>query len=375
VLEGDLGDVARRLVAALAERGLLGPAAMAKAPSPSAKPRSSGDPARAVWVLAESLGGKLRRVTFELLGKGAELADATGGALVAVVLGHGVRALAAELAAHGADRVLVCDDPLLVDYSTDAYAGVLATAIRERAPRSLLVPSTALGRDLAPRVAARLGLGLTGDAIDLSLDPSGRLVQWKPAFGGNIVAPILSRTRPEMATVRPGMFEPPAAEHGREAVVEEIRIAEPPAIRTLVTEHRALDEVARAALLDECERAIGVGRGIGAADKLALLAPLAAALGGAPIAATRDVTDAGWLPRQHQVGLTGRAISPRLYVAIGIRGAFEHMVGVRRAGTIVAINKNPKAPIFSQADLGIVADWEAAVPLVTTEIASLSRSA
>src|SRR5262249_50856518 len=152
----------------------------------------------------------------------------SGGRVSALLLGHGVRAHARELAAHGAESVLVCDDPLLADYSTDAYAAVLAEAIRERRPRSVLVPSTAFGRDFAPRIAARLGLGLTGDAIDLSLDEDGRLVQWKPAFGGNIVAPILSSTLPEMATVRPGMLEPLRQDPNRPLVVEELRITRPP---------------------------------------------------------------------------------------------------------------------------------------------------
>jgi electron transfer flavoprotein alpha subunit len=319
-------------------------------------------------VVGEVLEGKLRRVTFELLGKAVELAAQTNGAVVALLIGHRIRNHASELAAHGADGVLVCDDPLLDDYSTDAFASVLATAIRTRRPRAVLIPATLTGRDLAPRVAARLGLGLTGDAIDLSFDAMDQLVQWKPAFGGAIVAPILSSTRPEMATVRPGMLEPSAADATRPVTIEELRLAEAPAIRTLVTERRPAPGSEHAAALDECAVVIGVGMGLGSATNLVHFEPLMAALGGAAIAATRDVTDAGWLPRQHQVGLTGRAIAPRLYLAIGIRGAFEHMVGLRRAGTIVAINKNPKAPIFQHSDFGLVADWEGALPLLTREI-------
>jgi electron transfer flavoprotein alpha subunit len=212
---------------------------------------------------------------------------------------------------------------------------------------------------------------LTGDAIDLSIDAEGRLVQWKPAFGGTIVAPILSSTRPEMATLRPGMLEPLAADATRPIVVEEVRIAEAPAIRTLVTDRRIEPRAASAAALDDCAAAIGVGMGLGGAENLTRLESLAAVLGGAAVAATRDVVDAGWLPRQHQVGLTGRAIAPRLYFAIGIRGAFEHVVGLRRVGTIVCVNKNPKAPVFAQSDLGIVADWAVAVPLLVQEIERL----
>lgn len=371
VLEGEIPEAVATLAALLGERGLLADAERAQARPIPRRPSETRDPARAIWVLCEAVDGRLRRISFELLGKAAALCAEAGGETVAVLLGHGVRPLAAELAARGADRVLLCDDPLLADYSTDAYAAVLASAIRDRRPRCVLAPSTWLGRDLAPRVAARLGLGLTGDAIDLTLDGRGRLVQWKPAFGGTVVAPIVSRTIPEMATVRPGMLEPVGPEPARRAVVERLDFGDPPAIRTLVTERLPTPGIERAAALDECPTAIGIGLGLGAAQNLTRLDPLAEALGGAAIAATRDVTDAGWLPRQHQVGLTGRAISPRLYVAIGIRGAFEHMVGVRRAGTIVAINKNPKAPIFSQSDLGLVADWTEAVPLLARALTDL----
>ncbi len=368
MFDGEPTEAVRALVAGLIERGAFAPPVATTRSAPPARSASEVDPAQAVWVVAEVLDGALRRVTFELLGKAAEIAAKTRGQVSALLLGHRVRRHAAELAARGAETILVCDDPLLEDYSTDAFASVLANAIRARKPRAVLLASTLIGRDLAPRVAARLGLGLTGDAIDLSIDDAGRLVQWKPAFGGAIVAAILSNTRPEMATVRPGMLEPLAEDTTRPFVVEEIRIREPAAIRTLVTERRPEPRSASAASLDDCTVAIGVGMGLGGAENLARLEPLSAALGGAAIAATRDVTDAGWLSRQHQVGLTGRAIAPRLYFGIGIRGAFEHMVGLRRVGTIVSVNKNPKAPVFPQSDLGLVADWAVAVPLLVQEI-------
>jgi len=373
VLEGELPQAVRSLAVLLAERGLLAPAATPEERSITPRRGPAADRGKAIWAVCETSDGRLRRVGLELIGKALELAGKTGGEVVGVLLGYEVRSHAAEISAYGADRVLVCDDPLLVDYSTDAYAAVLAEAIRTRQPRSVLLPATWLGRDLAPRVAARLGVGLTGDAIDLTLDREGRLVQWKPAFGGNVVAPILSRTTPEMATVRPGMFEPAVPEPSRTAVVEELRLSTPPPIRTLVTERLPCPGIERAEALDDCRVAIGVGMGLGGAEKLAEIDPLAEALGTTAIAATRDVTDAGWLPRQHQVGLTGRAISPDLYVAIGIRGAIEHMVGVRKARTIVAINKNAKAPIFAQVDFGLVADWTLAVPLLAREIGSLKN--
>jgi len=182
--------------------------------------------------------------------------------------------------------------------------------------------------------------------------------QHKPAFGGSIVAPILSRTRPEMATVRPGMLRPAAPDPSRSPVVE--RLAVPPlAPRVMVLRRDPLADAA--ASLDSARLVLGVGKGIGGPGGLAAVRDAAARLGAA-IAATRDVTDAGWLPKQHQVGLTGRAIAPRVYVALGVSGAMEHLVGIRRAGVIVAVNTNPKAPIFKAADLGVVADWAAMLP-------------
>ncbi|MGH7856598.1 MAG: FAD-binding protein [Candidatus Binatia bacterium] len=367
VLEGDPAAAVPELMRVLRKRDLLGSVA---GPAPRAVPSRRSrrpDPGRQIWVVAETFGDELRRVTFELLGKAHELAAGSDSEVVAFLIGHDVRRHERALAG-AADRILVADDPVLADYSTDAWAAIVARAIEARKPRSVLVPSTYLGRDLAPRVAARLRLGLTGDCIDLTLDGEGHLLQWKPAFGGNFVAPIRSRTLPEMATVRPGMLEPIVPGGEATAIVEEIHPTDLPAIRTLVVDRRPEPGVARAEALDSAAIAIGVGRGIGGAGALAKIEELAAALGGAAIAATRDVTDDGWLPKQHQVGLTGRAIAPRLYLAIGIRGAFEHMVGLRRAGLIVAINKNAKAPIFAHSDLGVVGDWAEIVSRLIEEV-------
>jgi electron transfer flavoprotein alpha subunit len=305
-----------------------------------------------IWVVAEMGPAGPRAITAELLAKAAQLAGPLAASVEAIVIGPG-EAHAAALAAAGADRVLVADAAGLDPYTTEAHATVLAEAIRRRAPRLVLLGSTVCGRDLAPRVAARLGLGLTGDAIDLDVDAEGRVRQLKPAFGGTIVAPILSRTRPEMATVRPGMLHAARADATRDAVVERL-VAGTATSRVQVVDRQALGGDA-AESLETATLVLGVGKGIGGPTALPVIEQLAARLGAA-IAATREVTDAGWLPRQHQVGLTGRAIAPRLYVALAASGAMEHLVGLRRAGTIVAINKSPKAPILRAADLGIVAD-------------------
>lgn len=373
VLDGDLDGAVATLVAELTSRGLFAPAG-SEAPADSASPAdpaTSGTGDAEIWVVTELLEGVVRRVTFELLSKARRLVDGRGGSVAAVVLGHDVARHAEILARHGADRVLVADDPRLASYTTEPWTAVLADAIRSRRPTAVLLPSTYVGRDLAPRVAGRLGLGLTGDCVDLSIDDAGRLVQWKPAFGGNVVAPILSRTRPEMATVRPGVLPtaPPRAQ--ATPIVETLTIGELPESRLRVVDRHRDPSAARAAALDEADVAVGVGLGIGGPESLPAIEALAAALGGAPIATTRDVVDKGWMPRQHQVGITGRAIAPRFYVAIGIRGATEHMVGVRRSGTIVVIDKNPQAPIFAQADLGIVGDWAEVVPRLTRALDAL----
>jgi len=307
-----------------------------------------------------------RPVTVELLAKAADLAAALGGPVEAVVIGPGA-ADAPALVAAGADRVLVAEGPELAPYTTDAHAAVLAEAIRTRTPRLVLLGSTARGRDLAPRVAARLGLGLTGDAIDLDLDAEGRVRQHKPAFGGAIVAPILSRTRPEMATVRPGILRAARPEPGRHAAVEALARPDVPGRVRVVAEQPLSD--AAGATLDAADIVLGVGRGIGGPGALLAIAALAGRLGAA-LAATREVTDAGWLPKQYQVGLTGRAIAPRLYVALAIGGAPEHVVGLRRAVVIVAVNKNPKAPIFKAADVGVVSDYVPLLPLLEAALRS-----
>jgi electron transfer flavoprotein alpha subunit len=323
-------------------------------PPLSARGAGAGAP---VWVVAEGGPRGWRPVTAELLAKADALAAALGAPLEAVVVG--AAADAAELGRAGADRVLVADDPALEPYTTEAHAAVLAAAIRARCPRLVLLASTVRGRDLAPRVAARLGLGLTGDAIDLDVDAEGHIRQLKPAFGGTIVAPILSRTSPVMATVRPGVLPAARPDPARRAAVERLAVAVPPA-RVRVTARRPAPAGSEAPL-DAAELVLGVGRGVGGPEGVAVVAALAARLGAA-LAATRDVTDAGWLPRRLQVGLTGRAIAPRIYVALGVRGALEHVVGLRRAATIVAVNTDPKAPIFTSADLGIVADVAAILP-------------
>ena len=364
VLEGELSEQIDTLVQALLARGLFG-TWTDDGDANEKKVRSADpEPGKAVWVVAETLGDTLRPVSFELLGKAVEMSVQYGGEVGAVLIGSGLDAHIAPLAEYGADVVYQAEDARLAGYDTDLYAALLSRAVQEHKPQVVLLGSTAIGRDLAPRVAARLGLGLTGDCVDLEVDNQERLLQLKPAFGGNIVAPILSKTTPAMATVRPGMLSPSQPVAGRQARVERLTLEADVHSRVQLVSQTGAD-AAKAAALDAADIAIGVGKGIGGPENLPVIEQLAAVLGGAPLASTRDISDLGWLPRQHQVGITGRAIAPKLYFAIGIRGAFEHMVGLRKAGTIVAINIKAKAPIFKTTDLGIVGDYAEVVPLLT----------
>ena len=364
VLEGEMSEQVDTLVQALLARGLFGTWVDDSAAGEKGKRSGEPESGKAVWVMAETLGDALRPVSLELLGKAVELSAQYGGEVGALLIGSGLDTHIAPLAEYGADVVYRADDARLAYYDTDLYAALLSQAIQAHKPKVLLLGSTAIGRDLAPRVAARLGLGLTGDCVDLDVDNQGRLLQLKPAFGGNIVAPILSKTTPAMATVRPGMLSPSQAVAGRQARVERLTLEDDVHSRVQLVSQTGAD-AAKAAALDAADIAIGVGKGIGGPENLPVIEQLADVLGGVPLATTRDISDLGWLPRQHQVGITGRAIAPKLYFAIGIRGAFEHMVGLRKAGTIVAINIKAKAPIFKTADLGIVGDYAEVVPLLT----------
>ena len=323
---------------------------------------------RGVWVFAEQSGGKLRNVALELLGKGRELADQLGEPLSAILLGHNVEGLTDTLAAHGADVIYLCDHEALAQYTTDAYTDVIAGLIQREKPNILLFGATANGRDLAPRIAARLHLGLTADCTGLSIDDKRQLVQTRPAFGGNIMASILTPyTRPQMATVRPNVFKKPTPDPNRKAEVRRVEVKlSPAAIRTKILETIPAMEAGELRV-DEAEIVVSCGRGIKAKENIQLVAQLAkelnAALGG-----SRPIVDAGWMSHHQQVGQSGRTISPKLYIACGISGAIQHLVGMRTSDTIVAINTDPEAPIFTVADIGIVGDLFKVVPALIEEI-------
>ena len=322
--------------------------------------RYPGNREGSIWVVAERAGGGLRRATLELLGKARELAATTRSEVAAVLTGEMDPGIIRELAAYGADRVLTLDNGGLGPVCSRGVAAAVAAAMDAAQPYAVLLAATADGRDLASRSAARLGLGLTGDAIDLEIDEQGRLVQLKPALGGNVIAPILSKTLPNMVTLRPGVLTPLEPDYGATAEVEvlaapafagaDIRLRE-----SYYQEDTGGIELAQAKVV------LGVGMGIGGPESLPEARELAAGMGAA-LATTRNVVHAGWLPHQVQVGISGRAIAPQVYLAVGIRGVFDHTVGVQKAGVIVAVNTNRRHPIFKAADCGIVGDWREYLP-------------
>ncbi len=326
--------------------------------------RAAFPPGPAIWVVAELIENKIRPVTFELLGRAVQVADRLHGNVAVVLMGHHLAEHERALAEYGADIIYEADRKELAQYATEPFTAVLSSAIRQFSPFAVLIPSTANGRDLAPRVAARLNLGLTGDCIGLEIDAQGRLVQLKPAFGGNIVAPIISKTSPVMATVRPGLLQAAEPDLSRRAQIVSIPVGE------IASRTRLLGREVDTAVgveMDNAQVIIGVGTGIGAPENLTTIRELSSLLQ-APVGATRKVVDLGWLPRQVQIGLSGRSIAPKLYVAIGISGKFNHVVGIQRSGLILAIDQNPKAEIFKQADYGIVGDWALVVPALLTKL-------
>lgn len=324
-------------------------------------PRASSA-AGAVWIIAElAPDGRLRPVTAELAGAADALAAQLGVGVAALVMvpdlgpatpARDLDGLARELGALGVDVLLT---PAVGSPAEEHSARFLEAAIAAHRPRIVLAPATGLGREVVPRVAGRLGLGLTGDAIGVELDAEGRLRQLKPAFGGQLVAPILSRTRPEVVTVRPGVLEavrPAATSDGAPARLEIVSVDPPDAARVRTLAWTA--ELGDGPSLDDARLVVCVGWGLGK-DAVPLAAELASLLGGV-LGATRRVCDGSWLPRQLQIGISGRSVAPETYLALGVRGSFNHVVGMQRAGRVLAVNRDADAEIFAASDLGIVGD-------------------
>jgi len=324
-----------------------------------------------VWVVCETSEGRLKSVAYELVTEARVLAKNLGEKVVAVLIGSDISSLAQSLIHQGADKVLVVDDKVFADYTTDAFAIAVTSLIAPRKPAVVLFGATTNGRDLAPRVAARLGLGLTADCTGLDIDDKRQLVQTRPAFGGNIMAEILCPyTRPQMSTVRPNVFKPSERDTSRKGEIEKVPIQIGPVqVRTKVV--KKVKEIAEGMKpVDTADIIVCSGRGIKDPANLALPTQLAKLLDAA-VGGSRPVVDAGWLPPAQQVGQSGRTVCPKLYFALGISGQVQHLVGMSSSDLIVAINKDPEAPIFGVADFGIVGDLFEIVPAIIEEIKKL----
>jgi electron transfer flavoprotein alpha subunit len=327
---------------------------------------------RDIFVVVEQRDGIIQKVGIELIGEATRLAGDLGAKVVGVLMGSAVADRAPTLIQYGADSVLVVDDPILKDYMTGPYAKALTHVIQTYKPEIVLFGATAIGRDLAPRVSARIRTGLTADCTGLAIDEETRLLRMtRPAFGGNIMATILCKThRPQMATVRPGVMS--ALERDRSRTGEVVKVDDIPfspedrgvEILEIVKSTRAASDITEARCL------ISGGRGIGGPEAFGMLRELADAIGpGTDISSSRANVDAGWIEKDRQVGQTGKTVRPSLYMACGISGAIQHLAGMEESELIIAINKNDTAPIFDVADLGIVGDVKVIVPKLTEAIA------
>ena len=328
---------------------------------------------KGIWVFAEQRGGQLQKVSLELLGKGKDIAGKLGVELTAVLLGHDIKNLSKDLLAYGADKVIVADNELLKNYTTDGYTKVMCDIINEKKPEIVLIGATFIGRDLGPRVAARLSTGLTADCTGLDIDnESKNLMMTRPAFGGNLMATIeCAEHRPQMATVRPGVFERLAKDENRTGTIETISVKlTKEDIKTEVLEvvKSAKDMVD----IGEAEIIISGGRGIGNKDNFSLLKELADAVGGV-VAASRAAVDNGWMDKAYQVGQTGKTVRPKVYIACGISGAIQHLAGMQDSDYIIAINKDADAAIMKIADLGIVGDFTKIIPELIAQVKEMKN--
>ena len=317
-----------------------------------------------VYVIAEQRDGKIMKVSYELIGKARELADDLGQEVVAVLMGSGVEAVAGDLAKAGADKVVVVDDPMLAEYVTEPYTKAVTAVIKAQDPEIVIFGASSIGRDLAPRVSARIHTGLTADCTKLEIDPETKLLNMtRPAFGGNIMATIVcANHRPQMATVRPGVMQALAAcdkvgtieKFDVEFTAEDMNVE---ICEVVKTEKKSVD-------ITEAKILVSGGRGLGGPEGFEPLKELAKVLGG-EVSSSRAAVDAGWIDRDRQVGQTGKTVRPDLYIACGISGAIQHAAGMEESEFIVAINKEESAPIFSLCDLGIVGDLNKIVPKLT----------
>lgn len=320
-----------------------------------------------VYVFVEQREGVIQPVAFELLGKARELADQLSQNVVAILAGYRIAEKAPELIAYGADSVLCIDAPELVYYITEPYAQAVTKVVEERKPSILLIGATTIGRDLGPRLSARLETGLTADCTGLDISEEGDLMMTRPAFGGNLMATILCKEhRPQMSTVRPGVMRMGKKDDTRTGKVENFKVTFDRSkfkVRLLETvkEQKNLIDITEAKIL------VSGGRGVGNSEGFKMLEKLAEVIG-AEVSSSRAMVDAGVMPHNRQVGQTGKTVRPDVYFALGISGAIQHLAGMEESDFIIAVNKDKYAPIFNAADLGIVGDVNKIIPLLTEKL-------
>ena len=341
---------------------------------------------KGVFVFAQQVDNVISNIAYELIGKGKELAKDLGVEVTAVLVGSDVKGLADQLAEYGADKVIVVDDPELKEYRTEPYTHAIASVIKEFKPEIFLIGATAIGRDLGPRVCARIHTGLTADCTKLDIGnfpmnpvpgretKHNQLLMTRPAFGGNTIATIACPDfRPQMATVRPGVMQKAPKEAGKKAVVTEFN----PGF-TKNNKYVDILEVVKAVSntvdIMDAKILVSGGRGVGSPENFKILDDLAEAIGGT-VSCSRAVVDAGWKPKDLQVGQTGKTVRPNVYFAIGISGAIQHLAGMEESDIIVAINKDESAPIFDVADYGVVGDLNKIVPMLTEKIKEAKAAA
>lgn len=322
---------------------------------------------KGLMVFAEQRNGVIQNVAFELIGKARELADGINEKVTALLLGNGLEGLEKDLIAAGADKVLVVDHPCLKDYTTEPYAQAVTHVINERKPEIVLVGATTIGRDLGPRLSARLLCGLTADCTSLEISEERGLLMTRPAFGGNLMATIVSKEhRPQMSTVRPGVMRRKELDHNRTGEVENVTIPfdeskfKVKLIKKVVEDKNKID-------ITEAHVLISGGRGVGTVDGFEKLKALSLCMN-AEVSSSRAMVDAGLISHDRQVGQTGKTVRPDLYMACGISGAIQHLAGMEESEYIIAINKDKFAPIFQVADLGIVGDLHKIIPILTSKL-------
>lgn len=326
-----------------------------------------------VYVFVEQRDGIIQKVAVELLGKARELADSLNEKVVAMLLGYEIADQAQQLIAYGADVVLCVDQRELVQYVTEPYAQAITQIVRERKPSVVLIGATTIGRDLGPRLSARLETGLTADCTGLDISDDRDLLMTRPAFGGNLMATIICKEhRPQMSTVRPGVMRAKAKDESRQGVVETLNVNfDKSKFKVKVLE--TVKEQKNKTDITEAKVLVSGGRGVGNAEGFAMLEKLAAALN-AEVSSSRAMVDAGIMPHDRQVGQTGKTVRPDLYFALGISGAIQHLAGMEESELIIAVNKDKYAPIFNAADLGIVGDVKKVVPLLADRLAAIRKA-